>query len=214
MKATFLDTFYSAIDQLPDPIKGAYEQANSWRQMPWIQNTIGIAQLIFGALAVYNLATTSKKVTLPPTAPAGQLHKKTLRPPKPIQLTWHQKAMKAVTFTGNISLLGTALTCRPMLIFYRYVAARLLTEPQIESFFGERALVPAMKVYLFVSIGSFIIGIPATIKYTHNCYVAIKSYLAHRASKGKAPSIGPRNTNLYVTVNTVFRGVTTIARAL
>lgn len=159
-------------------------------------NTSILVQLIFGAFAIRNLASEyvfkEKKVAAAPKT---------------------STLIKTIALMGNISVIGTALTTKPMLAAWKWSANYLKIEHHFEDV-GEKWL-------HFITLANFILGLPATIKFVYDSAVWLKEkWKKKKTAKVKKPRekgyitpVTTRKMKFYMTMNTIAKG-THVARHL
>lgn len=123
---------------------------------------------------------------------------------------WQQTAFKISDFLSNISLVLGGITTRPAIAVWRWSAQVILSPQQLERFFGLNGMIPANKAYRVITILSFLLGVPATLKTIYVIYTWIH-YRRAKAEKEKVENddykiytpLPVRKEDVFVTMKTV-----------
>jgi hypothetical protein len=129
---------------------------------------------------------------------------------------WQQRTWKIADFLGNLSLILGALKSQITITVSKRVIQKVLSSDQIERFFGAQSHMPSKQVYQVVSILSFLMAVPATLK----TFFSIYSRLNHLPPKSLEEQdenfytpVMPKKIDIMITLKTVSETAREIIRS-
>jgi hypothetical protein len=186
-----LNSIIYGIQSLPQACKCLYDTVYLWRSKEVVQNVLGVKQIVMGGVGAQSLIRS------------GSLKKEAFKAHffKPCPLV--QQIKKMTPLLGNISMVGTALTSRPMILVLSWSAKRIITNAALESIFGAHSPLHGKRLCNIIAVASFIIGLPSTVKFMYDCQFWLRY---------KIISLTPKKVNLpsledvFIAINTIAQG--------
>lgn len=138
-------------------LKRAYRSIESIINEPVVLNIVGYSQLIFSLFGLYSL-----------TSDYAEYKKKKIR-----SLTWKQHLYILTPVFRDVSMIVTGLVSYPSRNFFQYNAKKILSVENYEAFYGDN--VKKSKILFLIRLGSFILSLPASIKFSYRFYLWAKN---------------------------------------